>query len=166
MAKFESVLRDEIVRLARKEIRRLGSKGNEDLKRLKKRVADLQMELEQLKRARARDLAKGRLEAAKTTVAKTDGQVRLSAGLIKKLRKRLNVSQPELAALVDVSPAAVGFWESEKTQPRPQVKARVVALRSLGRRDVQRILVEKGLRKAGKRVRRKVRAPRRKAAKK
>ena len=79
----------------------------------------------------------------KSVSSEDGGKVRLSPQLIKKLRKRLNISQPELAILVGVSPAAVGFWETGKSNPRPDTKARLVALRSLGRRDARRLLEEK-----------------------
>jgi len=37
---------------------------------------------------------------------------------------------------------AVGNWESGKSRPRDESKARIAALRSLGRREVRRLLAE------------------------
>ena len=67
---------------------------------------------------------------------------RLSPGLILTLRRRLKITQAELAKLVGVSTVAVGLWESSSTHPRRETKARIVALRSLGRREVRRLLAK------------------------
>lgn len=141
MGKVESALKEEITRLARKAARQLQSRMVEEVRRLKKKVADLQSEVTALKKARASALSKSRMAEATQSVVRQDVQkARLSPLLIKKLRKRAKISQPQLASVLDVSPAAVGFWESGKSQPRPETKARIVALRKLGRRDVQRLL--------------------------
>ena len=141
MGKVENALRDEIARLARREAKKLQSRSVEDIRRLKKRVAELQSEVAGMKKAQARAASRRRMtEAAREVGGKAAGRARLSPGLVKKLRKRLGDRQPEFAKLIGVSPAAVGFWESAKSQPRPEMKARIVALRKLGRRDVQRLL--------------------------
>ncbi|HUT56581.1 MAG TPA: helix-turn-helix transcriptional regulator [Phycisphaerae bacterium] len=68
---------------------------------------------------------------------------RISPGLIKKLRKRLGITQGELATLVGVSGSAVGFWEYGKAKPEGHNREALVALRKLGRREVQGILAAK-----------------------
>jgi len=144
VGRVETALKEEISRLSKKQARDLLGPHVAELRRLKKRVSDLQTEVNRLKRERAKDKARSKVAAAVKSVSSEDGaKARLSPRLIKKLRKRLNISQPELALLVDVSPAAVGFWETGKSSPRPDKKARLVALRSLGRRDAQRLLEEK-----------------------
>jgi len=62
--------------------------------------------------------------------------------LIRSLRSRLGISQAELAKLVGVSTVAVGQWESGRARPRAESKARIAALRSVGRREVRRLLAE------------------------
>jgi len=68
--------------------------------------------------------------------------VRMSPRLIRTLRKRLGISQADLAKLVGVSTVAVGTWESGRSRPRAESKARIAALRSVGRREVKRLLAE------------------------
>ena len=144
MGKVEVVLREEIARLARKEARKLQARTVEELRRLRKRVADMQVEVADLKKASATAASKTRMAEATQSVVQQDvRKTRLSPLLIKKLRKRLKVSQPQLAMLLGVSPAAVGFWESGKSQPRVETRARIVALRKLGRRDVRGLLAGK-----------------------
>ena len=145
MGRLETTLKEEILRLSKKQIRVLLGPHVAEVRRVgKRRIGDLQTEVSRLKGERAKDKARSKVAAAVKSVSSKKGtRARLSPGLIKKLRKRLNISQPELALLVDVSPAAVGFWETGKSSPRPDTKARLVALRSLGRRDVKRLLEEK-----------------------
>ncbi len=145
MGTLETVLKDEIARLARKEAKKLQEKPKQDIRRLKDRVASLQKEVAALQDELAREQSKRRMAKAQRDLPEDAAdQVRMTPGLIKKLRKRLNISQPQLAVLLDVSKAAVGFWESGKSQPRPEMKVQLAALRNLGRRDVQRLLDEKG----------------------
>jgi DNA-binding transcriptional regulator YiaG len=80
--------------------------------------------------------------AAETVAADRAPAARLSPKLIRSLRTRLGISQAELARLTGVSAVAVGTWESGRSRPRPESKARIVALRSLGRREVRRLLSE------------------------
>ena len=144
MGKLESALREEITRLARKVTRSVQSRTVEDVRRLKNRVATLQTEIATLRRECAREVSRSRMaEATKSIKEKGAKQARLSPGLIQKLRKRLKISQSDMAVLLGVSTSAVGFWESGKAQPRPDMKARIVALRNLGRRDIRRVLAAK-----------------------
>ena len=141
MGKIETTLKAEITRLARKVTREALAKSSEEIRKLKRRVSDLQSQVADLKGALARDRAERRVKAASMSVAKKDaGQTRLSPGLIKKLRKRLGVTQSELGRLLGVSLSAVGFWEYGTSNPRPEMKAKIIALRRLGRRDVARLL--------------------------
>jgi DNA-binding transcriptional regulator YiaG len=145
MGKVETAFRSEVVRLSRRETRGLIAKLVGDLRRLRQRVAALEHEVRGLKAARFEEQLKTKVRTAAETAA-TDqaAAVRLSPRLIRTLRSRLDISQAELARLVSVSAVAVGSWESGKSRPRPGTKARIVALRSLGRREVRRLLAKQG----------------------
>ncbi|MBI4832089.1 MAG: helix-turn-helix domain-containing protein, partial [Candidatus Lindowbacteria bacterium] len=69
---------------------------------------------------------------------------RITGRVIRNLRKKLGITQEKLALLLDVSPGAVAFWEQGRARPRGANKATIIALRRLGRRDVKRLLTEKG----------------------
>ncbi len=143
MGKVEAVLKSEIGRLARREAKRLIGKHIDELRRLRKRVASLERELKAVKAARAQEPARRKVTTAVAAVAgEKVPTVRLSPKLIRSLRSRLGISQAELANLVGVSTVAVGNWESGKSKPRDESKTRIAALRSLGRREVRRILGE------------------------
>lgn len=70
---------------------------------------------------------------------------RITGKVVKNLRKKLGISQEKLAALLDVSPGAVAFCEQGRARPRSDNKAAIIALRTLGRRDVKRMLKDKGI---------------------
>jgi DNA-binding transcriptional regulator YiaG len=143
MGKVETVLKAEIARLSRRETRRLTQKHVEELRRLRQRVATLEHEVRSLKTARAEEQIKAKIRTTTETVATGRAlSARLSPGLIQALRRRLTITQAELAKLVGVSTVAVGMWESGSTHPRRETKARIVALRSLGRREVRRLLAD------------------------
>ena len=143
MGKVETVLKAEIARLSRRETRRLTQKHVEELRRLRQRVATLEREVHSLKTARAEEQVKAKIKTTTETVATGRAlSARLSPGLIQALRRRLTITQAELAKLVGVSTVAVGMWESGSTHPRRETKARIVALRSLGRREVRRLLAD------------------------
>ena len=145
MGKVETVLRDEIVRLARREARRLNAKSVEDVRRLKQRLSAIEREMRALKKTRAKEQAKAKVRAATETVVSDEGSAtRLGPKLIRALRKRLGITQAELAKLVGVSTIAVGTWETGKSRPKPETRARVVALRTLGRREARRLLADQG----------------------
>ena len=137
MGKVETVLKAEIARLSR----RLMMKPVEELRRLRRRVLELSRELRALKAARVEEQAKAKIRAASETVA--GGQattIRMTPRLIRALRSRLGISQADFAKLAGVSTVAVGQWEAGRSRPRAERKARIAALRSVGRREVRRLL--------------------------
>ena len=77
---------------------------------------------------------------------------RLSPRLIKTLRKKLKITQKELAILVGGSVMAVQNWEAGKFTPKADKKAALAALRKLGRTEVKKLLTQKasGMGKAEK----------------
>lgn len=143
MGKIETALKEEILRLAKKVARQAQAKTVEEMRRLKARVSALQAEVGALKHEREQAQARERMELAVQAMPEDEtASIRMSGVLIKKLRARLKLTQPELAKLLGVSNASVGFWEGGKTNPRPATKAKLAALRKLGKRDTQRLLEE------------------------
>ena len=152
MGKIETVVKSEIARLAKKEIRAACGPLARDVRKLKRTVSHLNRTVASLERA-AREWTK-QIRAQKAELKAPEKVVeaaRLSPGLIRSLRKRLGLSQGQLAAVVGVSPASTGFWEQGKTRPTGPNRAALVALRKLGKRDVRRILELKATAKPEKR---------------
>ena len=143
MGKVETVLKSEIARLSRHETRRLMAKHVEEIRRLRRRVAELTGEVRALKAARVEEQVKTKIRTATETVASGSATtIRMTPRLIRALRTRLGISQAALAKLVGVSTVAVGQWESGRSRPRAESKGRIAALRSVGRREVRRLLAK------------------------
>jgi DNA-binding transcriptional regulator YiaG len=163
MGKLEGIVKSEIVRLAKKEIRKVSLPLGRDVRSLKSAVSRLRrtvLTLERLAVQQQKELGRGKmgLEAPPEEVKKS----RFSPRLIRRLRQRLGVTQKEMAKLAGVTVGAIYQWEKGIFEPRGQKKGRLVALRKLGRRDVRRLLEEKGTERAEKQFRKsKVRRTRR-----
>jgi len=146
MGKMEQMLKSEITRLARKEIRATYLPLARDVRRLKRTVLALRKTVAVLAKLRDELQAQRTAERAKLTAAPEEVKVaRLSPLLVKKLRKRLGITQGELATLVGVSTSAVGSWEYGKAKPEGHNREALVALRKLGKREVRGILAAKAV---------------------
>jgi len=163
MGKLEGMIKFEIVRLAKREMRKISLPLGRDVRSLKNTVSQLRktvLALERFATQRQKELAKEKipLEAAPEEVKIS----RFSPRLIRSLRKHLGITQKELAILSGVTVGAVHQWESGMFKPGEKKKGMLVALRKLGRRDVRKLIEERGAEVVKKDVPR----PRRKAAQK
>jgi DNA-binding transcriptional regulator YiaG len=145
VGKIEEVIRQEISRLAKKTTKgNLESLGTK-LIELRRTVSSLTRRVSVLEEKLSTH--QNNQTAHKTRLRAPEEQVRsarFTPLLIKKLRKRLGITQDDLALLLDISKGAIVSWESGRTKPREAHKESLVALRKLGRRDIKKLLVEKG----------------------
>jgi DNA-binding transcriptional regulator YiaG len=153
MGKVESIIKSEIIRLAKREMRKITVPMRHDVRSLKSTVSQLRKTVSTLEKFAVRqDIArageKTRLQAPPEEVASS----RFSPRLIRALRKRLGLSQKKLAALAGVTVGAIYQWEKGIFEPRDDKKGVIVALRKMGRRDVKDLLQQKAPAVATKRV--------------
>lgn len=132
MAKLAAVLKDEIVRLARKEMRaetgtlkKASAQHRTEVAALKRRIAELEKQLKQFTRS-------SRPAAAPANGAK----VRFSAKGLRAQRTRLELSAAKLGALLGVSGQTIYSWEAGTTRPGQDQLPGIVALRKMGKREV------------------------------
>jgi len=145
MGKLEGTIKFEIERLTKREIRKVSVPLKRDVRLLKITVSQLRRILLPLQRFTAdqqKELAKRevKLEVSPEELKKS----RFSARLIKTLRKKLRITQKELAILVGGSIMAVQNWEAGKFTPKAEKKAALAGLRKLGRTEVKKLLAQKG----------------------
>ena len=141
MGNLGVTIRSEIVRLAKRELRKTLVPLGRDVRLLKSAVSQLRktvLALERFAAQQQNELKKRKipLEATPEEVKKS----RFSPALIRSLRKNLGISQKELAILAGVTVGAAHLWEIGKFRPKDEKKAVMVALRKLGRRDVRKLL--------------------------
>lgn len=145
MGKLEGVIKSEIVRLAKRETRKVSLPLRKDVRTLKSVVFQLRKSvstLEKIASQQQKELRRGKipLEALPEEVKKS----RFSPRLIRSLRKRLGITQKEMAALAGVTVGAIYQWEQGIFEPRGKKKGILVALRKLGRRGAKKLLEEMG----------------------
>lgn len=141
MTDIATVLKAEITRLARKELRK-------EVTALKKANATYRSEIAELKRrSQALEQAVRRLGKSHTRLApKVDEQGstvhRFSAKGLATLRQRLGLSADEVGLLVGASSQSIYNWEQGKARPRASHLPAIAALRPLGKREASAKIAE------------------------
>ncbi len=160
MGKLEGMIRSEIVRLAKREVRKISLPLGKEVRSLKGTLSQLRKTMQSVQRFAAQKEAESRKQkiVLESPTEEITGS-RFSPRLIRTLRKRLGITQKELAQLLEVTVGAIHQWEGGKFEPRDQKKGMMIALRKMGRRQVRAILEkkedEKGETKRTRRSRRK-----------
>ena len=135
MPKIELAIKEVIHRGAGRQIRQATTPLRRAVRRLRQVVAQLRRDLTTL-RATAAQWERSAQQTPWTAMV-SDAAVkaaRLSAGVIRKLRARLGLSQAAVARLVGVTGTAVVQWEQGRASPSGERRKAVIALRGLGRR--------------------------------
>ena len=153
MGKVEATIKSEIVRLARRELRKVVVPLGRDVRVLKATASQLRKTVSALERFAARRDSELMSEKVKLQASPEELQKsRFSPRLIRRLRQHLGITQRELATLAGVTVGAIFQWEKGIFDPREENKGVLVALRKLGRRDVKKLLEEKGRERAAKKA--------------
>ncbi len=141
MPNLQSVLRQEIRRLARKEVR-------SELDATRKAVAQHRREIAQLKRRNtALERTVSYLQSRETTRmkdrplrAEPPKGTRFSVRSLRAQRRRSGLSQKDYASLAGVSTQTIYNWESGGTKPGGRHLAMLVSLRGIGKREAKKRL--------------------------
>lgn len=157
MPNIATVLKEEITRLARKELRQHTDPLRAQVAAQRKAIVALKQEVDRLRREVVK-LGKG---AAKIAPAKADAgpsgrQSRYSGALLRKLRERLGLSRDAFAPLLGASPQAVYNWEHTDTRPRQEFLDKIALIRGLDKAQVMALLEQHGAPKAASKVARKI----------
>jgi DNA-binding transcriptional regulator YiaG len=142
MSKMAEVLKEEITRLARKETKRTVVPLARGLTGVRRGLSKILQSLAALEKKvdRQSALQKATLGGQMPSPAIAEGEqpkMRLSSRLLKKLRKRLKISQGQLARLLAVSQPAVASWEQGRARPREATRLGIVTLRTLSPAQVR-----------------------------
>lgn len=131
MANFSALLKSEITRLARKEVKA----STDPLRKLnttqRKQIAELRREVAELKKSMR---AAGTV--AQPAQAPAEGApVRFSAKGLKSLRARLGLSASDFGKLAGASGQSIYAWETGRTSPRQSQREKIASLRGMGKRE-------------------------------
>jgi len=137
MPNIASILKDEILRLARKEVRieieglkKASAKYRSDISDLKRRVAVLE-------KNQARNEGKKAREATTESEGEANTRFRFGAKRFAAQRQKLGLSAGDMGTLIGVSAQTVYNWEAEKSRPRQSQLVAIAALRKMGKREIK-----------------------------
>lgn len=141
MANIGKVLKDEIARLARKQVRsevgstkKIVAQQRREIASLKRTVDDQRRRIDFLERQEKRRVENPEVSEEEVEAA------RFSPKWLRAHRQKLGLSAADYAKLVGVSMLTIYNWEGEKSRPRPAQLAKLVAIRGLGVREARRRL--------------------------
>ena len=144
MPNIASVLKEEITRLARKELRantdslkKAVSTFRSEIAALKRRQQETERELARLRKAQGKVVRQEQPEEAATNL-------RFRPEGFAAKRKKLGWSAREVGLLLDASELSVYKWEQGKSRPRERHLQAIAALRKMGKREAQRRLEQLG----------------------
>lgn len=138
MPNIATALKQEIARLARKELRT-------ETESLKKAVTGYRKEIAALKRC-MEALERQQKRITKVTPSKSiekpeqDVSLRFRATGFAQHRKRLGLSAREMGLLLDASPISVYKWETGQARPRAKHLASIANVRKMGKREATKRL--------------------------
>ena len=145
MPNIANLLKSEIARVARKEVRA-------ETKGLKNSIAPYRAQIAELRR-RTRELELqirrlGRVTAKVASAAPDEDagerSLRFSAKGLATQRKRLGLSAQAFGALIGASGQSIYKWEEGKTRPRAKHLPKIAALRGIGKREAAARLASLG----------------------
>ncbi|MGE5128334.1 MAG: helix-turn-helix domain-containing protein [Sphingomonadaceae bacterium] len=134
MPNIASVLKQEIARLSRREVReqvestkKASGQYRRDIAALKREVAALKRQMDLLQRDARR----------KPAAVDSAIKVRFVPKGVRSHRKRLGLSAEEYGRLVGVSAQSIYNWERGQTVPQAEQVRVIAALRAMGKREAQ-----------------------------
>jgi DNA-binding transcriptional regulator YiaG len=138
MPNIASLLKSEISRVARKEVRteiaalkKASTIYRAEIAALKRRAQGLEQELRRLGKA------KGPQDTAGSTDAPSASKQRFSAKGLASQRKRLGLSANDCGRLIGASSQSVYNWEAGSAQPRAKHMEAIAALRTMGKKEAK-----------------------------
>lgn len=136
MPNFASSFKEEVSRVARKELRKFIDPLRKQIASQRRDIAALKREREQLKRKiNALPKNTGHSSADESTVRESEQRIRFSASGLQSHRRKLGLSADDFARLAGVSSQSIYNWEHGKARPRQAQLEQIAALRGIGKRE-------------------------------
>lgn len=146
MPNIAKVLKEEIRRIAKSEMRQTLTKLRKDNAALKRTLADHKRRLAVVERNDKKLVAD--LETRRSVTVKASDQevtkARISGRMILSIRKRFGMSQADFAKLIGVTPVSVFLWEKKdgRLQLRSGSTAAIVEVRKLKVKEAKERLAQ------------------------
>ncbi len=135
MANIALVLKEEITRLARKELRGQASQLKKVSAQYRTEIAALKRRISALEKQVPRALKSRDAPAKSETKTDTASSKHFNPKGLRTLRARLGLSAKDFAKLLGVSDQSVNKWEAERAVPRAAQLASIAAIRKIGKKE-------------------------------
>ena len=131
MAKVEEALRDMVQHHARRAAASVIGDVPGQVRDIRRELRDIRKAIDQLSADLHQLVASRRSVAVRTVAAPAEetGGARFSPAGLKHLREGFDLTQQELAQLLEVSPVTVTAWETGKSRPRQVNLTQIAAVR-------------------------------------
>jgi DNA-binding transcriptional regulator YiaG len=140
MADLANALKEEIRRLARKEIKAETGATKQAVAQHRREIAKLKRQVAEQEKKIAFLEGRERKRLQEPEAEEVAEGARFSARSVKAQRERLGLSAADYAKLVGVSSLTIYNWENGKNRPRQEQLAALVAVRGIGKREALRRL--------------------------
>lgn len=135
MPNIATVLKTEIARLARKEVRAEVESLRKASTAYRREIADLKRKVAQLERG-LKATSKS-IPTPKAAPAAESSRLRITSAGIRTLRSKLDLSAADFGKLAGVSGQSIYHWEQGKSVPRKSQLPKLIALRGLGKKEAR-----------------------------
>lgn len=146
MPNIALVLKQEVSRIARKEVRQECASLQTQIRNLRDTVNKQKKTIEKLEKTISR--LDGQIpKSSKPIQAPIEAEegkvrVRMSAASIKRIRDKFAVSQAQMGQLLGVSTNTIVRWEAGSSTPRDRYKLLLAELRGIGKREIKKRLAK------------------------
>ena len=142
MPNLSQVLRSEIIRISRKEIKAAITPVKTSNQSLRLEISRLKKQVAELEKIKKQVIVKSNKVPAVTP--EEVQKARFTSNTIKKLRQKLGISQDTLAKLMGISGNTVALMEKKtgRLKLRQKTIESLILVRGMGKRDVQKKLEE------------------------
>lgn len=140
MPNLATVLKDEICRLARKEVKSQVGVTKRAATQHRRDIAELKRQVQVLARRVAFLESQERKRVSKPVPAASSEGTRFSPRWLKAHRRRVGLSAADYGKLVNVSALTIYSWEGGKSKPRKDALACLASVRGLGKREAMKRL--------------------------
>jgi DNA-binding transcriptional regulator YiaG len=136
MPDIATVLKSEISRIARKEIRSETDDFKKVSSQYRSHIADLRRRIDALERQLKKTTkASARSEPAAVSDDSDAVQRRFSPARLAATRKKLDLSAADFGALIGVTGQSIYKWESGEARPRSKQLDAIASVRGIGKRE-------------------------------
>lgn len=146
MPNITNVLREEITRISRREIKKQTAVLQRSSAQYRRDIAALKREVTRLERALKQQHHELRTPLPEVKDAEPNS-MRFVAKGFRTLRYRLGLSASQMGKLLGVSEQSIYNWETKVATPRRVHLPAIAHLRGLGKRDAARLLDQKNNRR-------------------